>query len=243
MKKKLIKIISVVLAVICGFSVPYIINASKDDETQVKAEVPVAAYAAATGSTTERTKVTTVSATTTKPAFEKYTVYVKVGTAKIRKNASSKSKVICSYHKGKKLTVIGKSGNWRKVGKNKWIHKDNISTKNPMGTFQGYRLKYYDRYNVCSKPLTRSMGVKRYNGHRETWYSTKEYGQSRTAYTIKGGKHLDKDGIYRDADGYICVAASRSQYKAYTKLMTSRGPAKVYDCGCAYGTIDIYTNW
>ena len=26
-------------------------------------------------------------------------------------------------------------------------------------------------------------------------------------------------------------------------LMTSKGPAKVYDTGCAYGTIDLYVNW
>jgi hypothetical protein len=26
-------------------------------------------------------------------------------------------------------------------------------------------------------------------------------------------------------------------------LMTSLGPAKVYDTGCAYGTVDLYVDW
>ena len=88
--------------------------------------------------------------------------------------------------------------------------------------------------------LTRSGGVYYFNGHKETWYSTHEASGQATAVPIPG-KHADSSGIIRDADGYICVASS--DYRIYTVLETSWGPAKVYDTGCSHGTIDVYTTW
>ena len=88
--------------------------------------------------------------------------------------------------------------------------------------------------------LTRSGGVYYYNGHRETWYSTREAAGKNTARVIPG-KHADENGIIRDADGYVCVASS--DHKFFTVIETSWGPGKVYDCGCSHGTIDVYTNW
>lgn len=90
--------------------------------------------------------------------------------------------------------------------------------------------------------LTKSGGVYYYNGHKETWYSSNESGQTVTAREIPG-KYLDSNGLYRDADGYICVAADFDYLAPYSIVETSLGTAKVYDCGCSYGTIDIYTNW
>ncbi|MBR0146961.1 MAG: cell envelope integrity protein TolA [Eubacterium sp.] len=106
----------------------------------------------------------------------------------------------------------------------------------------GVRLMYSEPYEGISGHITRSNGVVHYNGNRETWYSIHEPGQTVTAVSIPG-KHIAKDGTIRDKDGYICVAASTRYKKLYTTLMTSVGPAKVYDTGCSYGTIDIYTNW
>ncbi len=86
--------------------------------------------------------------------------------------------------------------------------------------------------------LTRSKGVVYYNGHRETWYSQR---------VLPGGglnipgRHVDSDGLIRDGDGYICVASS--DYPRGTIVETSLGTGKVYDSGCASGTIDIYTDW
>lgn len=88
--------------------------------------------------------------------------------------------------------------------------------------------------------LTRSGGVYYYNGHRETWYSTREAAGKNTARVIPG-KHADENGIIRDADGYVCVASS--DHKFFTVIETSWGPGKVYDWGCSHGTIDIYTTW
>lgn len=88
--------------------------------------------------------------------------------------------------------------------------------------------------------LTKSGGVYYYNGRKETWYSTREAAGKNTARSIPG-KHADEDGLIRDEDGYICVASSDLAF--YTVVETSLGMAKVYDCGCSHGTIDIYTNW
>lgn len=94
----------------------------------------------------------------------------------------------------------------------------------------------YPTYNTGA--LTPSKGVVYYNGHRETYYSQK---------VLPGGglnipgRHVAEDGTIRDADGYICVASSDFAWGSVVE--TSLGTAKVYDCGCASGTIDIYTDW
>lgn len=83
-------------------------------------------------------------------------------------------------------------------------------------------------------------GEVQYNGHRETYYSQQ---------VLPGdglnipGRHVAEDGTVRDGDGYICVAANESYLPYGSVVETSLGKAKVYDSGCDYGTIDIYTNW
>jgi outer membrane murein-binding lipoprotein Lpp len=106
--------------------------------------------------------------------------------------------------------------------------------------YQGVELQYSATYNVTSNKLTVSKGVVNYNGHKETYYSQKVLPGN--GLNIPG-RHVADDGTIRDGDGYICVAADSSFYSKGSKLMTSLGPAKVYDTGCAYGTIDIYVNW
>ena len=191
--------------------------------------------------TEQESKVTVGSSNLRIKEVKPYKLYVKKK-AKAHFLPKGKSKVIKTYSKGKKLTITAKCGDWRKVGKDKWVHKDNLSKKNPFKYYKGVRLEYSKTYNVTSNKLTRSRGVVHYNGHRETWYSTSEYGQTSTARHISG-KHVADDGTIRDKDGYVCVATSQSYMKFGSRLMTSRGPAKVYDCGCAYGTVDIYTTW
>ena len=103
-------------------------------------------------------------------------------------------------------------------------------------------LRYSEPYDYASNHLTRSNGVVHYNGHKETWYSTNEAGGQATAISIPG-KHVADDGTIRDADGYICVATHQGFYQYGDVIQTTLGPAKVYDCGCSYGTVDIYTTW
>ena len=105
------------------------------------------------------------------------------------------------------------------------------------GTF---KLEYTAIYNTNANRLTKSKGVVYYNNHKETYYS--QNALPGTSLRIPG-RHVADDGTVRDGDGYICVAANSSYMSKGTVVKTSLGPAKVYDSGCASGTIDIYTNW
>lgn len=102
------------------------------------------------------------------------------------------------------------------------------------------QLQYSATYHITENHLTRSNGVVYFMGHRETWYSIHEPGQTVTAREIPG-KHIADDGTIRDKDGYVCVASSDLPF--YTIVLTSVGIGKVYDCGCSHGTIDVYTDW
>lgn len=94
--------------------------------------------------------------------------------------------------------------------------------------------------NTYTNCLTKRGGVywNPNTGLKETWYSQR---------VLPGGglnipgRHVNEEGFVCDADGYICVASS--DYAKGTVLETSRGMGKVYDCGCASGTVDLYTDW
>lgn len=82
-----------------------------------------------------------------------------------------------------------------------------------------------------------SDGVWYDNNYRYTWYSSNAAYHYRTPEWTAG-----TDGIYRDSEGYVVVASSdHAQGTVITD--TPFGPAKVYDTGCASGTLDIYTNY
>lgn len=98
------------------------------------------------------------------------------------------------------------------------------------------------KYDYPSGPgqLNPWVGVVYFNGHRETYYSQKVL----PGYGLKiPGRHVASDGTIRDSSNYICVAANLSEYRRGQVVQTSLGPGKVYDTGCAKGTIDIYTDW
>lgn len=101
-------------------------------------------------------------------------------------------------------------------------------------------LKYSDLYTYSSTRLTKNKGAIYFNGHKETYYSQNVL--PGTSLRIPG-RHVANDGTVRDGDGYICVAANTAYMSKGTILITSLGPAKVYDSGCAVGVIDIYVNW
>ena len=106
--------------------------------------------------------------------------------------------------------------------------------------FGNIPLQYSGLYNVSSTPLSQSRGALYFNGHKETYYSEKVLPGASLSIP---GRHVADDGTIRDGDGFICVAADPSYMSKYSILITSLGPAKVYDTGCAPGTIDIYTSW
>lgn len=84
--------------------------------------------------------------------------------------------------------------------------------------------------------LTKSQGVNYYDGRKETWYSSNILYHHRTSEW-----HVDDNGVYRDDDGYVVVAAS--DLDQGDTVETSHGTGKVYDSGCAAGTTDIYVAW
>lgn len=82
----------------------------------------------------------------------------------------------------------------------------------------------------------KSQGVIYENGTRYTYYSSNVLYHYRTPEWTAGN-----DNIYRDSDGYIIVASNDHAQGAV--VSTPFGEGKVYDSGCASGTIDIYTNY
>lgn len=79
-------------------------------------------------------------------------------------------------------------------------------------------------------------------GWRYTWYSDREQ-TGPLAYAEGYGGVLGDDGVYRDGEGYVMVAANRSDLGAMDTVDTPYGEGKVYDTGCPAGTIDVYTSW
>lgn len=100
------------------------------------------------------------------------------------------------------------------------------------------KMEYSARYT--NGGLTKRRGTIYYNGHKETYYSEKVLPGNGLRIP---GRHVADDGTIRDENGFICVAADPGFLPKGSILITSLGPAKVYDCGCAYGTVDIYVSW
>ena len=109
-----------------------------------------------------------------------------------------------------------------------------------VGGFGNVALQYSGLYYVSDTPLSASRGALYFNGHKETYYSQRVLPGN--GLNIPG-RHVADDGTVRDGDGYISVAADPSYLPRGTVVMTSLGPARVYDTGCAYGTVDVYVNW
>ena len=129
------------------------------------------------------------------------------------------------------------------IDTNELIKKeDNLSKINyvTVGSFNRVILQYSAVYNYSNNPLSVSKGALYFNGHKETYYSQRSL--PGTGLNIPG-RHVADDGTIRDGDGYICVATDYSYMPKGSVLMTSLGPAKVYDTGCAYGTVDLYVDW
>jgi len=88
----------------------------------------------------------------------------------------------------------------------------------------------YDLYN---------QGRLYWNNYQYTWYSERVL----PGYGLDiEGRYTDADGFVCDGEGYICVAASSLNKGMIVDTPFGR-EGKVYDCGCDYGVIDVYTNW
>ena len=84
-----------------------------------------------------------------------------------------------------------------------------------------------------------NMGVIYWNGWRWTWYSERVLPGNGLRIP---GRHADSSGYICDENDYICL--SSSSLSKGTVIATPFGKnGKVYDCGCASDTIDVYVNW
>ena len=120
------------------------------------------------------------------------------------------------------------------------IQADAPATGENICPVTGIALQYTSAYCIYECPLTRQAGVVYYGGHKETYYSENVLPGPGLAIP---DRHHGDDGTIRDANGYICVAADYSFLPYGSIIVTSLGPGKVYDTGCAWGTVDIYTCW
>lgn len=79
------------------------------------------------------------------------------------------------------------------------------------------------------------------DGTRYTWYSQKVLPGGGLTDLNNNGRHVNDSGYICDGDGYLAV--SSSDHAQGEIIETPFGTAKVYDTGCASGTIDVYTDF
>lgn len=102
-----------------------------------------------------------------------------------------------------------------------------------------------EEYNPHIQPAEYSAGdfqyrgVIHWGGYKWTWYS--ELILPGNGLKIPG-RHVDENGYICDENDYICLASS--DLSKGTVVSTPFGKdGKIYDCGCASGTLDVYVHW
>lgn len=84
-----------------------------------------------------------------------------------------------------------------------------------------------------------SLGVIYWGGWRWTWYSQNILPGGGLSIP---GRHVDENGYVCDEDDYICLAATSLSKGCIVDTPFGK-QGKVYDSGCAYGTLDVYTSF
>ena len=154
----------------------------------------------------------------------------------VRKGPGTAYKVYDCLRRGKKVSYYKYNKKWYLIkykGRYAFVRSKYVSSKKVKARKVGKSpAKYSPRY-------FRRMGVIRWNGWRWTWYSQR---------VLPGGglkipgRHVDGKGYVCDKNGYICLASGK--LRKGTIVRTPFGKSgKVYDCGCAANTLDVYVNW
>lgn len=94
---------------------------------------------------------------------------------------------------------------------------------------------------IYSPDEFQTTGVIDWCGYEWTYYS--ELILSGEGLDIPG-RHTTSDGYVCDGDGYVVLASDLSMLSRGSVVDTPFGyTGKVYDTGCAYGTLDVYVGW
>ena len=97
-----------------------------------------------------------------------------------------------------------------------------------------------ETYVYYSPSEFKYLGVLNYGGYHWTYYSQRVLPGG--GLTIPG-RHVDEDGYVCDENNYVCLASS-DLAKGTIIYDTPIGKiGKIYDCGCASGVLDVYTDW
>ena len=133
---------------------------------------------------------------------------------------------------GTEFTKVDEIGNWTK------IQYDDT-------TFAYISTKYTQEETVPKDETLYSaadfqyLGVINYNGWRWTWYTERMF--PGPGLNIPG-RHTDENGYICDENDFLCIATYELAQGTIVKTpFGKRG--KVYDTGCPYGTLDVYTSW
>lgn len=242
--KVIVIILTIVLAIVGCNYIPSI-QPSINNQNIENDNIEVVQYEESIGENNIQEEI--ITPVTEEQKIELVKMYTTTG-VNLRKSAGLDGEIVKVLPINTEIQTVPTENEWTEVRENdniyyistKYISKEKTKIPEPKVTSRGADSS--TRVNATKKNsgnvLTKSKGVNYFNGHKETWYSQK---------VLPGGglkipgRHVAADGTVRDKDNYICVASS--DYKKGTIVETSLGTGKVYDCGCASGTIDIYTNW
>lgn len=78
-----------------------------------------------------------------------------------------------------------------------------------------------------------------WGGWNWTWYSERILPGEGLSIP---GRYTDENGFVCDENGYICLASGSLSKGTVVETPFGRS-GKVYDCGCAADTLDVYVNW
>ena len=128
-------------------------------------------------------------------------------------------------------------------------YKENVNTIEAMAELQAQEEeKQQEEITVAEEPAVapaynpedfKWMGVISWGGYRWTYYSQRVLPGPGLSIP---GRHVGAYGFVCDENEYICLASSDLPWG--TVVDTPFGmKGRVYDCGCASGTLDCYCDW
>ena len=110
-------------------------------------------------STTKKVESTTKK---TNNKFVSYVRYVKVDTQlNIREKANDKAAIVGKLKNGDKVTIIGVSGSWSKIGTNKWVATKYLVKNNPIKKVEpkiNYKTKVGNKYRLKADATLNTQG-------------------------------------------------------------------------------------